>query len=74
MFRKEYSRDICANIDFYSGLVYELLGIPEDLYTPLFVASRSVGWLSHNIEDKLCCNRIVRPAGLYVGKKEKRIK
>ena len=44
-----------------------MMNIPEDLYSPLFVASRSVGWLAHNIENKLYCNRIVRPAGKYVG-------
>lgn len=58
---------VSSNIDFYSGLIYELLMIPEDLYSPMFVASRSVGWLAHNIENKLYCNRIVRPAGKYVG-------
>ena len=58
---------VCSNVDFYSGFVYEMMNIPEDLYSPLFVASRSVGWLAHNIENKLYCNRIVRPAGKYVG-------
>lgn len=58
---------VCSNVDFFSGLVYEMMDIPEDLYSPLFVASRCVGWLAHNIENKLYCNRIVRPAGKYVG-------
>lgn len=58
---------VCSNVDFYSGFVYEMMNIPEDLYSPLFVASRSIGWLAHNIENKLYCNRIVRPAGKYVG-------
>lgn len=66
-FMHNKNRDICANIDFYSGLVYEMLGIPEDLFSPLFVVSRSVGWLAHNIENKLYCDKIIRPAGLYVG-------
>ncbi|MDD6467913.1 MAG: citrate synthase [Erysipelotrichaceae bacterium] len=61
---------VCSNIDFYSGLIYEMLMIPEDLYSPMFVASRCVGWLAHNIENKLYCNRIVRPAGKYVGEKQ----
>ena len=58
---------VCSNVDFYSELVYQMMNIPEDLYSPLFVASRCVGWLAHNIENKLYCNRIVRPAGKYVG-------
>lgn len=58
---------VSANVDYYSGLVYSLLGIPEDLFTPMFVCARVVGWLAHNIENKLYCNRIVRPAGKYVG-------
>ena len=52
---------------FYSGLVYSMLDIPEDCYSPLFAASRMVGWLAHNIENKLYCDKIVRPAGKYVG-------
>ena len=58
---------VSANVDFYSGLVYKMLGIPEDLFTPMFVCARTVGWIAHNIENKLYCNRIVRPAGKYVG-------
>ena len=59
-----------SNIDFYSGLAYEILGIPRDLFTPLFVLSRTVGWIAHNIEHKLYDNRIVRPAAKYVGTME----
>ncbi|SJZ95500.1 citrate synthase [Anaerorhabdus furcosa] len=73
-FKVNKGKNICANVDFYSGLIYDMLQIPEDLYSPLFVTSRSVGWLAHNIEEKLYCNRIIRPAGLYVGKKKERIK
>lgn len=69
-FKQTKDKNICANVDFYSGLIYDMLKIPEDLYSPLFVASRSVGWLAHNIEEKLYCNKIIRPAGYYVGKKE----
>ncbi len=56
-----------ANVDFYSGFAYEMLGIPRDLYTPLFMCSRTVGWLAHNIENKLYDGRIMRPATKYVG-------
>lgn len=59
-----------SNIDFYSGFAYEILGIPRDLFTPLFVLSRTVGWIAHNIEHKLYDNRIVRPAAKYVGTME----
>lgn len=59
--------NVSSNVDFYSGFVYEILGIPEDLYTPLFVMARTVGWLAHNIENKLYDGRIMRPATKYVG-------
>ena len=65
---------VCANIDFYSGLVYDMLGIPKDLYTLMFVIGRSVGWVSHNIENKLYSGRIIRPAGKYVWEKKEYIK
>ena len=71
---KEHGKAVCANVDFYSGLVYSALGIPADLYTPLFICARTVGWLAHNIENKLYCNRIVRPAGKYVGEEHEYIK
>ena len=60
----------CANVDFYSGLIYELLDIPRDLFIPIFAAARLVGWISHDIENLLYCNKIVRPATKYVGFKE----
>lgn len=66
IFRTKGKR-VCANIDFFSGFVYSMLQIPEDLYTPMFVTARTVGWIAHNIENKLYCSRIVRPAGKYVG-------
>lgn len=53
---------MCANVDFYSGLVYEMLGIPSDLYTPLFAVSRIAGWCAHRIEEMETCGRIMRPA------------
>ena len=56
-----------TNLDFYSGLAYSMLDIPEDLYTPLFAISRVAGWVAHNIENKLYDGRIMRPATKYVG-------
>ncbi|HZJ69070.1 MAG TPA: citrate synthase [Candidatus Eisenbacteria bacterium] len=61
------NKNVCANVDFYSGFIYDMLQIPEELYTPLFVISRGIGWLAHNLEEKINSNRIIRPAGLYVG-------
>ena len=57
----------CANVDYYSGFAYDMLGIPRDMFTPLFVISRMVGWLAHNLENKLYDGRIMRPATKYVG-------
>lgn len=59
---------VSSNIDFYSGFVYEMLNIPQELISPLFVCARMVGWLAHNIEDKCYCDKIIRPATKYVGK------
>lgn len=67
--REVKGRNLCANVDFYSGLIYDMMQIPEDLYTPMFVASRAIGWLAHIIEEKINSGRIIRPAGKYVGEK-----
>ena len=55
-------KDICANVDFYSGFVYRMLGIPTDLYTPLFAVSRVSGWCAHRMEELVSGGRIIRPA------------
>jgi citrate synthase len=60
-------RSLPTNVDYYSGFAYEMMGIPRDLYTPLFMCSRIVGWVAHNIENKLYDGRIMRPATKYVG-------
>lgn len=57
---------ISNNVDYYSGYAYSMLGIPRDLFTPLFVCARMVGWLAHNIENKLYDGRIMRPANICV--------
>jgi len=54
--------EICANVDMYSGLVYEMLGIPRELYTPLFAAARMAGWCAHRLEEAWGGGRIIRPA------------
>lgn len=53
---------ICANVDMYSGLVYRMLGIPQDLFTPLFAVSRMAGWCAHRFEELVTGKRIIRPA------------
>ncbi len=53
---------VCANVDMYSGLVYRMLGIPDDLFTPLFATARMVGWSAHRMEELLTGKRIIRPA------------
>lgn len=56
-----------TNVDFYSGFAYRMLGIPEDMFTPLFAIARVAGWVAHNVENKLYDGRIMRPATKYVG-------
>jgi len=56
------SKDLCANVDFYSGFVYACLDIPEDLFTPIFAASRIAGWCAHRVEELVSGGRIIRPA------------
>ena len=53
---------VSANVDFYSGLVYQMLGIPSDLFTPMFAVSRIAGWCAHRMEEMLTGGRIMRPA------------
>lgn len=62
MAKKGVHKPMCANVDLYSGLVYKMLEIPEDLFTPLFAVSRIVGWSAHRIEELTTGNRIIRPA------------
>ncbi|WMJ22444.1 citrate synthase [Paludicola sp. MB14-C6] len=65
---KGSTKEICANVDLYSGLVYKMLKIPEELFTPLFATSRMAGWSAHRIEELLTGNRIIRPAYKSVSK------
>lgn len=59
---KGSSKVVSANVDFYSGLIYQMLGIPEDLFTPLFAVSRIGGWCAHRMEEMFTGGRIIRPA------------
>ena len=56
------SKPICANIDLYTGFVYSMLGIPADLYTPIFAMARLAGWTAHRMEELYGSGRIIRPA------------
>ncbi|HLU64846.1 MAG TPA: citrate synthase [Kofleriaceae bacterium] len=60
------SKGVYPNVDFYSGIVYEKLGIPSDLFTPIFAIARTAGWLAHWLEQ-LENNRIFRPSQIYEG-------
>ena len=56
------TKTMCANIDMYTGFVYNMMGIPEDLYTPIFACSRMAGWAAHRFEEIISGKRIMRPA------------
>ena len=60
--RKGMTSPISANIDLYSGFVLQMLGIPDELFTPLFAVSRISGWCAHRIEEVMSAKRIMRPA------------
>lgn len=60
-------KPVCANVDFYSGFVYSMLGIPKALFTPIFAISRISGWSAHRLEELVNRGKIVRPACKYVG-------
>ena len=59
---KGSDKTMCANVDMYSGLVYKMLGIPDDLFTPMFAVSRMAGWCAHRFEELITGKRIIRPA------------
>ena len=64
--RKIY-KGVSANVDYYSGFVYDMLGIPVELYTPIFAVARIVGWSAHRMEELVNMDKIIRPAYQYVG-------
>lgn len=66
------NKRVCANVDFYSGFVYEMIGLPEEVYTPLFAMSRITGWTAHRIEElNFDSRRIIRPAYKNVAEAKK---
>jgi citrate synthase len=70
MAHKHNNKSVCANVDFYSGFVYDMLDIPKEVYTPLFATARIIGWSAHRIEELITSNKILRPA--YVNISEPR--
>lgn len=68
MEHRKLFKNVCANVDFYSGFVYAMLGIPQELFTPMFAIARMPGWSAHRLEELLSAGKIIRPAYKYVGK------
>lgn len=60
--KRRIYKGVSANVDFYSGFVYSMLGIPVELYTPIFAVARIVGWSAHRIEELINVDKIIRPA------------
>lgn len=68
--KRHIFKGVSPNVDFYSGFVYDMLGIPQELYTAMFAVARIVGWSAHRIEELICADKIIRPA--YMSVMEKR--
>ncbi len=68
--KRSRNKEVSPNVDFYSGFVYEMLGIPQELYTAIFAVARIVGWSAHRMEELICTDKIIRPA--YMSVMEKR--
>ena len=64
--KRRIYKGVSPNVDFYSGFVYEMLGIPSELYTPLFAVARIVGWSAHRLEELIGMGKIIRPAYMSV--------
>lgn len=71
---KDSSKVVNANVDFYSGFVYNMLNIPAEAYTPIFSMARIAGWCAHRIEEIICGGRIIRPAFKNIEGKQEYIK
>lgn len=73
MSRRRVFKGVCVNVDFYSGFVYRMLGLPPELFTPIFAISRISGWCAHRIEEIVNMGKIIRPAYKNVAKHRKYI-
>lgn len=65
--KRRLFKPVCANVDFYSGFVYSMLGIPRELFTPIFAIARISGWSAHRLEELVNHGKIIRPAYKFVG-------
>ena len=72
--KRRIYKGVSANVDFYSGFVYSMLGIPVELYTPLFAVARIVGWSAHRIEELINVDKIIRPAYMSIMKEREYVK
>lgn len=70
--KRRIDKGVSPNVDFYSGFVYDMLGIPMELYTAMFAVARIVGWSAHRIEELICTDKIIRPAYMSVMEKRER--
>ncbi len=68
---KQNGKIVCANVDFYAGFIYSMLGIPPELFTPIFACARIAGWSAHRIEEVVSGGRIMRPAYKCVQKRRR---
>lgn len=64
--KRHIFKGVSPNVDFYSGFVYDMLGIPQELYTAMFAVARIVGWSAHRIEELICADKIIRPSYMSV--------
>ena len=71
---KGTAKDLCANVDMYTGFIYSMMGIPEDLFTPLFACARMAGWAAHRFEEIASGKRIIRPAYKHTYRKGREYK
>ncbi len=68
--KRHIFKGVSPNVDFYSGFVYDMLGIPQELYTAMFAVARIVGWSAHRMEELICADKIIRPAYMSVMEKK----
>ena len=72
--KRRIYKGVSPNVDFYSGFVYDMLGIPRELYTAMFAIARIVGWSAHRIEELVCMDKIIRPAYVSIMERKERLK
>ena len=70
---RQMYKGVSVNVDFYSGFVYKMLGLPTELYTPIFAIARMVGWSAHRMEELANNGKIIRPAYKAIGPDQKYI-